>query len=114
MPIRSALQSRMNAARQAALAAGATQEAVDQVAPIYESLYIEALERVEHRLVTEIWNGTGWSIYHHVPLSSHEIEALPAIAAKAAEQQRPMVPQAGDYGLAWIESRVVGRWRRDE
>lgn len=104
----------MNAAREAAIAAGASADAVAQVAPIYEAFYIDTLERVEHRLVTEVWNGTGWSVYHHVPLSSHETEALLAIKATAAKQQRTIDPEPGDYGLAWVESRVVSRWTRDD
>ena len=106
MPQRTTLATRMQAARQRARDAGVSEDAI-------EAAYLESIEVVEYRVVTELLTVNGWTYYAHVPLSSHEVDMLDVIRAGAARQQRPEEALPGDTGAAWIESRVVGAWRRD-
>lgn len=106
VPHRTTLATRMQAARQRARDAGVSEEAI-------EAAYLESIEVVEYRVVTELLTVAGWTHYAHVPLSSHEVAMLDVIRAGAARQQRSPDAQPGDTGAAWIESRVVGTWQRD-
>lgn len=113
VPHRTTLATRMQAARQRARDAGVPEDAIEAVAAVYEAAYLESIEVVEYRVVTELLTVNGWTHYAHVPLSSHEVAMLDVIRAGAARQQRSPDAQPGDAGAAWIESRVVGTWQRD-
>ena len=113
MPHRTTLATHMQAARQRARDAGVPEDAIEAVAEVYEAAYLESIEVVEYRVVTELLTVNGWTHYAHVPLSSHEVDMLDVIRAGAARQRRPEEALPGDTGAAWIESRVVGAWRRD-
>jgi hypothetical protein len=83
------------------------------VADYYEQVILTRLERVEHRLVTEIYGLDGWQPYHHVPLSSREVGLLPSLQIAATQRQRPENPSIGDYGFSWLEIRLVTGWERE-
>lgn len=104
------LQERMDRARALAAAEGCSPEAIAAVAPVYERFYADSIEQIEYRVALEVWTAHGWSVYHQVPLSTHEVEALPAIRALAAARTRPESPMLGDFGRSWVESRSASRW----
>lgn len=105
------MQQRMDQARALAVASGCSLEAIEAVAPIYERFYADSIERIEYRVALEVWTAHGWSVYHQVPLGSHEVEALPAIRALAAARVRPEAPLLGDFGMSWVEARTASRWQ---
>lgn len=96
--------------RTQALAAGATVEAVERVAPVYERALLDAVAHIEHRVVTELFTDAGWKPYPGVPLGSYEELALEAVLAAADASRRPVDPEVGQPGRRWIERRSAGPW----